>query len=157
VNLLANAGSSTNIGSSEAGEHYGYRTLGRSPTEQVPLHNNKSRMILPNLAKQQFVFGTTDGRNGESTSDMPQVEQQVGRHSLGSDAKLKLPKRGIHSKMFAGKFKATDIERNSVLSFGVKQLQDLQKSREDMHSVFQGPVSAREAAFHRRHNSTVDG
>jgi hypothetical protein len=27
-------------------------------------------MILPNLAKQQFVFGTTDGRNGESTSDM---------------------------------------------------------------------------------------
>ena len=77
MNLLANAGSSTNIGSSEAEEHYGYntthqhRTLGRSPTEQVPLHNNKSRMILPNLAKQQFVFGTTDGRNGESTSDMP--------------------------------------------------------------------------------------
>ena len=73
--------------------------------------------------------------------------------------------------MFAGKFKATDIERNAVLSFGVKQLQklnvhDLHKSREDMHSVFQGsshtltlttPVSAREAAFHRRHNSTVDG
>jgi len=71
VNLLANPGSSTNIGSSEAEEHYGYRTLGHSPTEQVPLHNNKSRMILPILAKQQFVFGTNDDKNGESISDMP--------------------------------------------------------------------------------------
>lgn len=121
---------------------------------------------MPNLGKQQFVFGTNDDKNGESISDMPQVEQQTpritGRHSLGSDVKLKLHhKRGIHSKMFTGQFRPTDIERNSVLSFGVKQLQDLQKSREDMHSVFQdnlkGPVSAREAAFHRRHNSTVDG
>ena len=84
---------------------------------------------------------------------------------MGSEVKLKVlrnHKRGIHTKVLAGQFRPTDIDRNSVLSFGkgIKQLQDLQRSREDMQSIFQTPVSSVSTGgpqFHRRHNSTVDG
>ena len=73
INLLAKAGSSTNIGSPETEQHYNYKTLGHSPTEQVALHNDKSRMILPNLSltKQQFAFGATDGKTTEAISEAP--------------------------------------------------------------------------------------
>ena len=140
--LAGHAGSSTNFGSDGTRT----RTLGHSPTEKVPLTSNT--LVLPELRSniaQKLQFGMGDKGNYDNISDVQQqTDMKMAREFLESDLgyKKKGRKRGVHATMLTGPFKPTDIERNSVLSYG-KTGNGLDKGTEgasDVGGLFVSPT-----------------
>jgi len=94
---------------------------------------------------------------------------KLAREFLESDLgyKKKGRKRGVHATMLTGPFKPTDIERNSVLSYGKgtnnggSKLMDARASNQEVleepGGLFMSPSSKKLSVFHRRNNSTIDG
>ena len=94
---------------------------------------------------------------------------KMAREFLESDLgyKKKGRKRGVHATMLTGPFKPTDIERNSVLSYGkggsglahIKIQEGRQSNQEgasDVGGLFMSPSTLKLSVFHRRNNSTLD-
>jgi len=71
-----------------------------------------------------MAFGLGDKNNYDAISDIQQQPTPAGPDGRGLLAESdmgyykKSRKRGIHAQVFTGQFRPTDIERNSMLSYG---------------------------------------
>jgi hypothetical protein len=154
--LRTNGGSSTKFESTTAGQQtkQDFRSLGHSPTERVTFDNTRSKLILPNLTKQKFIFGGINDKNLDNISDIQIGDQNLNKEILESDLggyQKKGRKRGIHAHMMQGTFDATGIKRNSVLNFGHQNA-----SHDTNPKLFKSPNTTKNS-FHRRNHSTIDG
>jgi hypothetical protein len=124
--LKTNGGSSTNFQSTTMDNRVtkqDFRTLGHSPTERVTFDNTRSKLVLPNLTKQKFIFGAINEKNLDNLSDVQIGDQRLNTDIHDSDLggySKKGRKRGIHAHMMQGTFDAAGIKRNSVLNFGLQ-------------------------------------
>lgn len=158
-NMLVHAGSSTNFGSD--GTRWP-RGLGHSPTERVPLKTSK--LVLPDLGNKiskNLPFGMGEKNNYDGISDVQhEADIRLAREFLESDLatvhKKKARARGINATIMTGNFKASDIERNSVLSYGKGTgAKIFGVHHNESPGLFKTPSSKN--AFHKRNNSTIDG
>ena len=113
-----------------------------------------------------MAFGLGDKHNYDAISDIQQQTTPAGPDGRGLLAESdmgyykKSRKRGIHAQVFTGQFRPTDIERNSMLSYGYGDSSHRgPDAKEELAPSIQGksPSSVKQTfgIFHRRNNSTL--